>query len=209
MKWVIILVHIAFLSGVSTMCSAQNSYLKAAQLEWVGIFGTRSLEKVNDSTSTWHEQFGVAPSNGDTIFCLLGKGFFRAERSDSIDHLISGWIKSHPYALVLPIAISGPVMIDEPRSRQVYCWLVDGEENLNLAIVRQGGYPGATMVRPETWEELQQWEKDLFPDEEKGNGATVLVEDGAYGIFIERVKEAEAEAQRERIGIWMTRVDER
>ena len=177
--------------------------LEASDLQWQTIFGTRRVSDAgSDSTVTWQSRMGGVASSADTIYCLLGRGFFLAERSDDVDSLISGWITEHPEARVIPVAVTGPVMIDEPGSRQVYCWLVDGEQNLNELIVRAGGYPGGTMVRPETWDELPQWEKDLFPEEEGGNGAIVLVDKVAYDAFIERIKQAEREAQELNRGVW-------
>lgn len=201
MNWAL---HFPLALFLLTFCGvqAQEPLLKASELQWTMIFGSRIVDQSTTPQESWHEVFGGAPSRSDTIYCLLGRGFFRADRSDDVDSLIAAWIHEHPNALVIPVTITGPVMIDEPGSRQVYCWLVDGDENLNELVVRRGGYLGGTMVRPETWDELQQWEKDLFPEEEKGSGATVLVDPAVYDAFIARINDAEEQARTERIGIW-------
>lgn len=168
---------------IAALCAIAQRPLYASDLQWQSIFGNR-------------------PGSEDTVYCLLGRGFFRAERSDNVDSLITSWMKGHPDAHIFPVTVTGPTMVDQPDSRMIYCWVVDREDHLNVFLIRNGGYPGGTMERPETWDELPQWEKDLYPEEEKGIGAIVLVDSSAYASFIEHIKEAERTAASEKLGVW-------
>ncbi len=176
--------------------------LRARDLQWASIFGTVPVDTDTSYGSGRQASFGAIPSGQDTIYTLLGRGYFLADRSEEVQGMIAKWVIDHPDARVIPVTSSGPVMVYRPNSRNIYCWLVDGEENLNELIIRWGGYPGGTMRRPETWDELPEWEKELYPEEEKGNGATVLIDEASYLSFVQRINEAEQEARAAGPGIW-------
>lgn len=56
--------------------------------------------------------------------------------------MIGHWTREHPNARLVPVSVLGersPLPI-------VYAWAVDGEDNLNLLLVRQGVYPALVML---------------------------------------------------------------
>jgi len=61
-------------------------------------------------------------------------------------------------------------------------WIIDGDENLNIHLVRMGGCSADTMFL------------------NKGDKAHVTKE--KYESFINKILEAESLARKERLGIW-------
>jgi hypothetical protein len=140
-------------------------------------------------------------SKTETAYCLLGSGFFRTPSSDNTDSLISAWTNQHPNALVIPVYTSGPVMTDSKESKMIYSWLVDKSDTLNITLVRLGCIPGGTMQRRETWNEMNMEKRELWYDNKKPS-ETVHVDNKIYMDFLDKVRMAEAEARKNRRGIW-------
>src|SRR5688500_4555413 len=106
-------------------------------------------------------------SKTETVYCLLGAGFFRAPRAENTDSLISAWTKQHPDAFVIPVSTSGPTMTDSKESKMIYAWVVDKSDTLNIILVRHGCIPGGTMQRSETWDEMDKEKRKLWHDNKK------------------------------------------
>jgi hypothetical protein len=180
---------------------------KHMKKEWIKIIGLiicctptyGQLVLKNFKFDSW---FGYELNNkSENTYCLLGTGFFRAPSSDSTDSLISNWTREHPNAEVIPIYTSGPVMTDSPNSKQIYCWIVDNSDTLNIILVRLGCIPGGTMQRPKTWDEMNKEERKLWHDNNKPN-EQVHVDSESYSSFLDKVLKAEREAQEKKLGIW-------
>ncbi len=92
-------------------------------------------------------------------------------------------------------------MIDYPDSKMTYCWLVDGKDTINNYLIKNGCFPGGTMMRPETYDEMTKEMKDIYTDMPKPN-IIVHVDKKAYENFIEQIKVAETFAEQHRLGIW-------
>ena len=161
------------------------------------IYGQSTLKDFK--FDTW---FGYElKSKSENSYCLLGTGFFRAPSSDNTDSLISNWTRQHPNAKVIPVYAFGPIMADSPNSKQIYCWVVDNSDTLNIILVRQGCIPGGTMQRPQTWDEMDKKQRELWYDNKKPI-EQVHVDSKSYGDFLDNVLTAEKEAQEKKLGIW-------
>lgn len=140
----------------------------------------------------------------ETVYCLLGTGFFRAPRAENTDSLISAWANQHPNAFVIPVYTSGPTMTDSKESKMIYSWVVDKSDTLNIILVKHGCIPGGTLQRPETWDEMDKEKRKLWHDNKKPKEA-VHVDSNVYKDFLEKVAKAETEARKKRLGIWKER----
>lgn len=138
--------------------------------------------------------FGVSEKDPNNIYCLLGTGFFRAPRSENSDSLIIQWMNSHPKAIVIPISS----LEEKSNSKMTYCWIVEEKDTLNNYLIKNGCFPGGTMMRPKTWEDMG----------EKESGMKVHVDKDVYDRFIEQIKEAEIYARNNKIGIWQKEEEE-
>lgn len=127
-------------------------------------------------------------AHDDAIYCLLGNGFFRTPESGEEDSIVKAFVAAHPLAQVVPVTMTVPT----PPHKMIYVWVEDGEDNLNITLVREGAFPGPVML------------------DAVGAGLAALVKDKPYRLiaddryeaFIERVKAAEEAAKRERKGVW-------
>ena len=92
------------------------------------------------------------------------------------------WLAEHPNAIVLPI-YSSPMFLDNPPGTlQVYAWVVDGDNNLNLHLVKMGACP-ADMMKLES-------------------GDKPVIDEATYKAFLKQLTEAEREAKARMLGIW-------
>ena len=148
-----------FFSSVQLSCAGQSKEIKLSEIRFESIFGY--------------------PKDKSKVFCLLGSGFFRAPSSNNIDSLIYTWINKHPNAIVLPIS-----QLNE--GKMIYCWVIDNKDTLNTWLIRNGCYPGGTMVGPA-----------------KNKGISeVYITDAIYKNFIEQIRVAETFAKDNKLGIW-------
>lgn len=161
-------------------CNRQTSQLSypLEEFEFKSIFGTR---KDGDTT---------------TAYCLLGQGFFRAERSDNADSLMLDWMKKHPNARVVPVS---SFAINEKNQEMTYCWIVDKEENLNLFLVKNGCFPGGTMHRLKTREEMSRAERKTWDEDWN---LKIYIDNQTYETFVTKLIESETLAKSQKLGIW-------
>jgi hypothetical protein len=145
--------------------------------------------------------FGNNEKDSLHTYCLLGRGYFRTPRSDDSDSLINVWLTLHPNAKVISVSTHGPTMADYPESKLTYCWLVDGNDTINNYLVKNGCFPGGTMMRPETYEEMSKEMKEVYKDLPKPK-IIVHLDKKSYDNFIEQIKIAEAFAEQNNLGIW-------
>jgi hypothetical protein len=146
--------------------------------------------------------FGSSSLDKSSTYCLLGKGFFRTIHSDNSDSLIVEWVQKHPSAIVVPVSSFGPVMAKEPETKMVYCWIVDQRDTLNNYLIRKGCFPGGTMERPKTWNEMESWERELYSETDEEMDLTVFVDSIAYSDFLSQIRLAEVYAVEHKLGIW-------
>jgi hypothetical protein len=154
------LIATLFLSIVQLGCSGQSKKIKLSEVKFESIFGY--------------------PKDSTKVFCLLGSGFFRAPRSNNVDSLIYDWINKHPDAILLPIS-------QLKDDKMVYCWVIDNKDTLNTWLIRNGCYPGGTMVGPKEYKGISE----------------VYISDATYKNFIEKVRTAETFAKESKLGIWI------
>ena len=134
----------------------------------------------------------------DTLhsICLLGTGFFNAKHSPNANQVINEWLAGHPRAQVIPVTTYKSFTPKHPGAYQSYCWIVDGRDTLNTYLVRHGCFAGSTMQRPHVHNEMTALEKEMYGD------IAMHVGKPAYKNFILQVRSAEAQARRNRLGIW-------
>ncbi|MBF9253996.1 hypothetical protein I2I11_11895 [Pontibacter sp. 172403-2] len=145
--------------------------------------------------------FGAAvntSSNVQTIYCLLGLGYFLAPESDNIDVIIAKWIEDHPNARIIPVYTFGPIATDDKSSTMTYCWVSDKEENLNIWLVKQGCVHGQNLQYP-----TKEIKKQMGMDQLDNNSyERVHINDSEYQKFIQLAKDATTYAFENKLGIW-------
>jgi hypothetical protein len=148
-----------------------------------------------------HFKSGFGSRGGDPIvYCILGTGFFRAPRTDDFDQLVTAWLSSHPDAQVT-LVDTAPAM-GRPgskmgRSSLQYIWIEDGDEKLNVFLVREGAVTGGVM------EDLASFFNSLKVTLPAGEELpTRLVTDEKYAAFLNQVAEAEELARQDKRGLW-------
>jgi hypothetical protein len=141
-------------------------------------------------------------------YFLFKRGFFKGVRDDEEATIIAEWTKQHPNAKVVPVSILG----EKANFPIVYFWAMDGEDNLNILLVKKGVYPALAMLDTVEFKQLLRVSKNtrdaqaLEVQERAGNPTGVLsrrlVSDPRYENFLKQLVAAETAAQAESNGIW-------
>lgn len=167
---------------------------------------TKELMKLADFT--FESFFGNSSKDQKDFYSLLGTGFSMRPQLGNSDSVIVDWIKRHPDAIVIPISSLGPKHPKTRNSRMIYCWVVDKTDTLNNYLIKTGCFLSGTMDRPKTWEEMEQWEKELYNDPREMPDVKVFVDKITYDTFIEQIMAAELYARENKLGIWQNDHDE-
>ena len=164
--------------------------------------GQVQQEKRPISEFEFESIFGYSLSDPYNIYSLLGTGYFRAPRSSNSDSLVAAWIESHPKAMVIPVSSQEKTGDNTSDTNFVYCWVIDESDTLNNYLVKNGCFHGSTMMRPQTYEEMEDWVKNLYTDSEKRPDVKVFVDKNSYNKFLEQVQASEQYARKNQLGIW-------
>ncbi len=147
--------------------------------------GNRNSKGLSASQFEWNYVFGRRDKEDKTIYTLMARGFmgmpFLGEPvfSDDLDEQISEWIHRHPKARVIPV-VAMPLSEDAGFT---YVLLLDGDDYLNIHLVRRGCCVAQNMqVTPE------------FGD--------LLISRKDYDAFDRALQEAESLAIKEGRGVW-------
>ena len=165
------------------------------------------------------QKFFAQRAGDKTTYCLLGNGFFRTISSNEEDVLIPEWVRNHPNAKAIPVSIIG----ENSKMPIVYIWAVDGDENLNLALVKKGVFPGSVMLDAVHFDILSKGTQDraniqagaayarkLNPNlpETKESPPRRLIQNSSYDAFLKSLVNAQDIARKQKSGIWSDKFKE-
>ena len=153
------------------------------------ILGCSGKKELKVSDLQFESIFGVKDKKSKRIYCLLGTGFIKAPSSKNSDILVSKWLKKHPDANVVPVSTFENI---------TYCWLIDDQDTINTYLIKNGCFPGGTMQRPETYEEMSPEMKSSFGKFKM----KIYIDKKIYNKFLKQIEVAEKYAQRHTLGIW-------
>lgn len=165
----------------------------------------QSTEIIKASGIFWFGFEGYSQSDANSMYMLMGSGFFAAERDPSAEQLTNGWIKDHPNATVTIVnEISedndpNQTEAGKPIRAMRYSWVQDGNDCLNIFLVRNGCCPGGVMI--DAKEMTDQW-KEHGHDHSEIPVIKRLVSNREYDSFIKKVKAAELHAKKDKLGIY-------
>lgn len=170
------------------------------------VFSTNRLfcqviapQKVKLSEVEFKSIFGELKSNKNIVFCLLGNGFFLAERSENTDSLISNWFDQHPNANVISLT-SMNLQPENINSFLIYCLVIDGKDTLNNYIIKNGCYQSTTMYRPVSWDEMSDRSKELYEDSKPI--VTTYINEKQYEDYLAQIIANESYAKANKLGVW-------
>lgn len=151
-------------------------------------FAASPSQRVKASSISWKGHFGGRNEDPENMYILMTQGGFRAPTSDNFEKLIKSWLDKHTKADAIVVYEMEGLMSNNPNSKMKAVWLVEGEDNLNVYLVRNGGCPGGTMV-------LNAGDKTPLTKEE-------------YETFVKKIIESEKLAKKEKLGIWSNSKEE-
>ncbi|HUC48286.1 MAG TPA: hypothetical protein VMA30_02810 [Xanthobacteraceae bacterium] len=136
----------------------------------------------------------IGSRNGDksAAYILLGTGFVRAMRSDDVGLIVDNWLASHPNAQATPITATPMGKFGQ----LIYVLIEDGEDCLNISLIREGAFPGGVMT--DSVDSFRALNLKLKKEEEPHR----MMSEDRYNAFLKRVRAVEAEAKDRKNGIW-------
>lgn len=157
---------------------------------------------------TFRDGFG-SRKNDHRIYVLTGGGWIRGIRFGDPDQFVKAWIAQHPLATITPVS-KMPIKADE----LVYIWIEDQSSSLNVDLVRAGIFPGGAMAdmvdndkgltellkSPKLADARALIEKERA--ENPQNRPERLEPEGEYSRHMDKIKMAEAEASKQKVGMW-------
>jgi hypothetical protein len=158
----------------------------------------RAQESFPANEINFEEITGSRNGNKSAAYILLGTGFFRAMRSDDVGSIVDNWLASHPNAQATPITAS-PM---GEFGQLIYVLIEDGEDCLNISLIREGAFPGGVMI--DAVDFFRAVNLNLKKEEEPHR----IMSDDRYNAFLKRVRAAEAEAKDRKNGIWADKYKE-
>jgi hypothetical protein len=192
----------------------------------LGARGTLAQPASNPVSATTVVGIYASKSGDTTVYCLLGGDACLVPKdTGTADHFIAQWLKSHPGASVIPVSAATKTMPTSTkpgspaRLREIYVWISDGDDVLNVALVREGFYPCKSMIDMVESEHQQnertkkiaaenhsagfadvmaKW-RDSIPKEDRPRR---LVTDREYEDRMKEITSAEHTAQLAKRGIW-------
>lgn len=189
--------------------------LKFATLIFLSVFCSASFgqEAFPLTELKFKKFFAQRADDNKTTYCLLGNGFFRTISSNEEDSMISEWLHNHPKAKAIPVSIIG----EDSKMPMIYIWVIDGEENLNLSLVRKGVFPGSVMLDAVHFDRLSRGTPDRANIEAGAAYARKLnpklpvpkeipprrlIPDSSYEVFLKQLGVAQDVARKQKSGIW-------
>jgi hypothetical protein len=184
------------------------------------ILPSLSFAQQSFPASDLHVDGIYATRAGDpALYCLLGGNACIVRTPPNPwnkEPFIGNWLSTHPQAMALPISSRNWAFGKrQATNRSVYLWIQDGNDSLNVALVREGRYPAGNMqdqleadrqqadlLKDPKFADSRAWveqERAKIPEEQKPRR---LVTDTVYSQMMHEVSLAEAEAQREKKGFW-------
>ena len=172
---------------------------------------------ISDSAKNLHFQRILATRKGDPhLYVLLGSDFIRALSFGYPGIFVSNWLAAHPRATYTPVSTMKSTNTRTHQKFEItYIWVVDGPSALNVDLIRQGVFAGATMYDmvdnargldrllqsdPKfhyAKEEIAK-ERAAAPDDR----AERLISEDDYHARLVRIQQAEVSARLEKLGIW-------
>lgn len=141
-----------------------------------------AADPIPASSVRWNLHFGSSEKAPKATLCLMARGYFRMATNPDMPKLVDDWMRDHPKAMVVPVASFGPTIEKEPESRMIYVWIIDGEQNLNLELVRRGCFAPQTQAI--------------------GSAQKLEAPKADYDAFIEKAMAAGKEARDKKLGVW-------
>jgi len=161
-----------------------------------------------------------ASKSGDSAtYCLLGVPSLICEMWRFVpqlnvpDDAVSAWMSAHPNAVAVPISTEErKLRVTEPAHRFTYVWIEDGNDSLNLELVRSGFVHAdalADMVEADRQSmsqfddpRLASTKAQIEKERAQETAPQRLISDDDYAARMRRAQEAEEAAQHSKKGLW-------
>ena len=167
------------LSGVLLGCSRAKPPVQpipASGVNWMGLSGYSGTIFAHRGPGLMLLAPGTPPADEHEAALIIGL-------AGPMNEAMTKWFQEHPQAVVVTIAHFDPHGTKVAALNYDYVWVVAGDQNLNLELVRQGFIAANTQtgVKPQDLE----------------------IPRADYAAFVQKALQAGQEAREKKAGMWM------
>jgi hypothetical protein len=144
----------------------------------------------------WTSVLGVNSKNPAIFYSLLSTGYFKPQIGADFSDVKKAWIAEHPKAMVRPVLTRGQFNDRIPGSRFIFIWILDGDDVLNVYLVRHGCVAAAQMFSLSD-QDMRRVRDNLRMPKDK-----LQISQEEYDKVKNRMVAAENLAKSQRLGIW-------
>ena len=144
-----------------------------------GLSVAAGTQQISATSVTWKEVFGYSSAEPNTTFCLMANGAC-GPGGKNVQSVTEKWLTKHPDAQIIPVC-NVRCSRREPQALLTFVWVVDGDESLNLELVRQGCFPFLTQTISE--KALQVPKTDYIAFMKKAVRAGIYASEHKLGLF--------------------------
>jgi endonuclease YncB( thermonuclease family) len=143
--------------------------------------------------------------------CVLGVPILLGFGKDVA--FVSKWLAEHPRATVTPISVeSKKIFTARPAVHSTYVWIEDGQDSVNVALVRAGIFRAQSMIdmvdanrnfmKMFDDPRLAAGRADILKERAEEQPPQRLISDSDYSNRMQRLAAAEEEAKQGKNGLW-------
>ncbi len=109
----------------------------------------RNVEPISASDISWKEVVGICGGDKTRLYSLTGRGGLSIpflggnQYPPGMEEAIISWVAAHPKARAIPV--EGYPFFSNSVAR-IYVWLVDGDENLNVQLLKEGFFRASSLL---------------------------------------------------------------
>ena len=158
---------------ISSLCVRASDPILASSIKWQGATGSVGGDTWSEKHVFMLQRPGV-PKSTDRDDALMA-----IAHGEPIKKAIAAWVRDHPKAVVVPI-----VNYKSSDRTATFVWVVDGDNSLNLELVRQG------FLTPSS-------QSQYLTEQQK-----IEVSRADYDAFVQKAAKAGQEAKGAKAGMW-------
>lgn len=147
----------------------------------------RNVGPISASDISWKEGIGICGGDRTRLYSLTGRGSLSVlpflggnKYADGMQEAITSWVAAHPEARAVPVE-AYPFLSNSVG--RIYVWLVDGDQNLNVHLLKEGFFRASNLLPYLRTEDLLIPPKEMLAFRKKISAFEIAAAKAGKGIW--------------------------
>lgn len=147
----------------------------------------RNVGPISASDISWKEGIGICGGDRTRLYSLTGRGSLSVlpflggnKYPDGMQEAITSWVAAHPEARAVPVE-AYPFLSNSVG--RIYVWLVDGDQNLNVHLLKEGFFRASNLLPYLRTEDLLIPPKEMLAFRKKISAFEIAAAKAGKGIW--------------------------